>query len=169
MPAAAQIKYASERGSLGFNATNYCDMRLAVIRKNLQYMVYILSMIKSLLCYILHVNWGTHCHWNQWFGFRLYFDSDSVMVLRPNGELLVKHRARGTSMLLAPPSSPISMIYRQGQYMVKIAESESTPEWLGNTFHTQSEVAELLSHLYLPSCLKQISLWMHFGWCVITK
>jgi len=56
MPAAAQIKYASERGSLGFNATNYCDMRLAVIRKNLQYMVYIVSMIKSLLCYILHVN-----------------------------------------------------------------------------------------------------------------
>ena len=55
----------------------------------------------------------------------------SAGCLRPGGETMVHHRQRGTKMILGPPSSPVVMIYRAGQYMMKIAESDSTPETLG--------------------------------------
>ena len=51
-----------------------------------------------------------------------------AVALRPLGELAVTHRERGVKLVLAPPGSPISVIYRNGERFVKLAETSKTGE-----------------------------------------
>ena len=51
--------------------------------------------------------------------------------MRPKGELAVTHRERKLKVVVAPASSPITFIYRNGQNMLKISETSKTAEQLG--------------------------------------
>lgn len=53
---------------------------------------------------------------------------------RPNGEIAVLHKQRDIKMVLGPPGSPVSQIYRDGVYMVKLAETTKTSELLWLTW-----------------------------------
>ena len=53
---------------------------------------------------------------------------------RPNGEVAVLHKQRDMKMVLGPPGAPVSQIYRDGVYMVKLAETTKTSEHLWQTW-----------------------------------
>ena len=50
---------------------------------------------------------------------------------RPHGEAGVHHKQRGVKLILGPPGAPISQIYRDGMYMIKLAETSRTAETFG--------------------------------------
>lgn len=45
--------------------------------------------------------------------------------------MAVTHKARGVKMVVSPPGSPISSIFRDSAYQLKIGETSKSPEWLG--------------------------------------
>ena len=51
---------------------------------------------------------------------------------RPKGELAVTHKGRGVKLVLAPPHSPITLIYRNGCHQLKLAETEVSQEQLAS-------------------------------------
>ena len=66
--------------------------------------------------------------------------------------MAVQHKHRQVEHVLAPANSPIGMIYRHGQHMMRIAETEVSSEQLGSTWVSlQPRVGSLIAFiLFLP-------------------
>lgn len=50
---------------------------------------------------------------------------------RTAGELSVTQNSTSQTIVLAPAGAPVSQLYRHGSYMLALAETNSTEEFLG--------------------------------------
>lgn len=72
--------------------------------------------------------------WWTWKYYVTYLPHHILSDLRPKGEVAVTHRARQVKLVVSPPGSPITVIYREGAQMIKIGETQRTSEKLGSRF-----------------------------------
>lgn len=52
--------------------------------------------------------------------------------LRPNGELCIENKHKGTHYVVGPPGGPVAMIYRNGVHLLQLAETPVSAELLAH-------------------------------------